>query len=229
MTTSTEQKPLPASNLNAATPIVEGEDPYLMLTPEGVLYAFAEREPDETRAMLQTMLPRGAAMRRSEWLAQGPGYQPLLARAQHEGWVSEMEYEQKHELNLQLDSYLTHAIAGLSGSRRAAIASDQGFCLAYAGYSEREAETLSAAAVEFFDFAQRQRQRGFRGTGRAFSFYESVDMLMPTSSLVLFWVDGVGYWLILGGEPLLNNRALVEVIWSIRLTGSRYTNTQPTR
>ena len=167
----------------------------------------------------------GAALRRSQWLAQGPGYQPLLVRAQHEGWVSEMAYEQKHELNLQLDSYLTHAIAGLSGSRRAAIASDQGFCLAYAGYSEREAETLSAAAVDFFDFAQRQRQRGFKSTGRAISFHESVDMLMPTASLVLFFVDGVGYWLIIGGEPLLNNRALVEVIWSIRLTSGRYTNT----
>ncbi|MBR6975800.1 MAG: hypothetical protein IKH84_02725 [Ottowia sp.] len=222
MTTSTEQQPLP-QGVAAVTPEDDSNDPYLMLTPEGVLYAFAEREPDETRAMLQTLLPRGAALRRSEWLAQGPGYQPLLVRAQHEGWVSEMAYEQKHEQHLQLDSYLTHAIAGLSGSRRAAIASDQGFCLAYAGYSEREAETISAAAVEFFDFAQRQRQRGFRGTGRAISFYEGIDMLMPTASLVLFFVDGIGYWLILGGEPLLNSRALVEVIWSIRLTGSRYT------
>lgn len=224
MTASTEQKPL-TKGIAAAVPEDDSHDPYLMLTPEGVLYAFAEREPDETRAMLQTLLPRGAALRRSEWLAQGPAYQPLLVRAQHEGWVSEMAYEQKHEQRLQLDSYLTHAIAGLSGSRRAAIASDQGFCLAYAGYTEREAETVSAAAVEYFDFVQRQRQRGFRGSGRAMSFYEGIDMLMPTASLVLFFVDGIGYWLIIGGEPLLNNRALVEVIWSIRLTSGRYTNT----
>ena len=79
--------------------------------------------------------------------------------------------------------------------------------------------------LEFFDFIQRQRQRGFRGSGRAISFYEGIDMLMPIASLVLFFVDGIGYWLILGGEPLLNSRALVEVVWSIRLTSGRYTNT----
>ena len=35
----------------------------------------------------------------------------------------------------------------------------EGFCLARVGYSEDEAETLCAAAVEFFDFAARQKQR----------------------------------------------------------------------
>ncbi len=219
MTTSTTDL---ANNAAALAAPGAEEDPYLMLTPEGVLFAFADREPDETRAMLQTLLPRGSALRRSQWLALAPAHQPLLARGLHEGWISEIEYEQKHELDLQLDSYLVHAIAGLSGTHRAALASDDGFCLAHTGYSESEAETLCAAASDFFDFVLRQRQRGFKGTGRAVSFHESVDMLMPTTTFVLFWVDGVGYWIILGGEPLLNNRALVEVVWGIRITGSRY-------
>ena len=47
-------------------------------------------------------------------------------------------------------------------------------------------------------------------------------MLMPDTSLALFWVDSVGYWLILGGEPLLNNRALVELIWGIHAAGSKF-------
>ena len=69
---------------------------------------------------------------------------------------------------------------------------------------------------------KRQKQRGFRGTGRAVSFHETIDMLMPATTFMLFWVDGVGYWLIVGGEPLLNNRALVELIWGIRTAGTKF-------
>ncbi len=47
-------------------------------------------------------------------------------------------------------------------------------------------------------------------------------MLLPTTTLMLFWVDGTGYWLILGCVPLLNNRALVELIWGIRTAGTKF-------
>ncbi|NTV86779.1 MAG: hypothetical protein HGA21_08560, partial [Burkholderiaceae bacterium] len=38
-----------------------------------------------------------------------------------------------------------------------------------------------------------------------------------------FWVDGAGYWLVLAGEPLLNNPALVELLWGIKEAGTRFT------
>ena len=79
-----------------------------------------------------------------------------------------------------------------------------------------------ASAADLLEFVKRQKQRGFRGTGRAVSFHESIDMQMPATTFVLFWVDGVGYWLILGGEPLLNNRALVELVWAIRAAGEKF-------
>ena len=174
-------------------------DPHLMLTPAGAMLAFADKVPDENAAMLQTLLPR----------------------ALHDGWVHEVERE-LHAPDVRLDNYLPHAIAGLSGSRMAALASDDGFCLARVGYSQDDAETLCVAAADFFDFVARQKQRGFRGTGRAVSFHEGIDMLMPTTTFMLFWVDGTGYWLIVGGEPLLNNRALVELIWGIRVAGTKF-------
>ena len=145
----------------------------------------------------------------------------LLPRALHDGWVHEVERE-LHAPDVRLDNYLPHAIAGLSGSRMAALASDDGFCLARVGYSQDDAETLCVAAADFFDFVARQKQRGFRGTGSAVSFHEGIDMLMPTTTFMLFWVDGTGYWLIVGGEPLLNNRALVELIWGIRVAGTKF-------
>ena len=41
------------------------DDPYLVLTPAGALHAYGERVPDETSAILQTLMPRGASLRRS--------------------------------------------------------------------------------------------------------------------------------------------------------------------
>lgn len=195
--------------------------PWLMLTPAGALRVFAERQPDEDSALLQTLLPRGAAPTRRAWLAQHPAHQELLARALREGWAHEVQRELRTP-DVRLDNYLPHAIAGLSGARLAALASDDGFCLARVGYSEDEADTLCAAAAEFFTFAARQKQRGWTGTGRAVSFFESIDMVMPTTSFMLFWVDGVGYWLILGDEPLINNTAFVELIWGIRAAGEKF-------
>ena len=196
-------------------------DPYLMLSPAGALYAFAQRQPDEAAAHLQTLMSQGAALRRSAWLQQNPAYRVLLARAQHEGWVQESERE-LHAPDTNLDNYLPHAIAGLSGNRTAALASDDGFCLARVGYSQDEADTLCAAAADFFVFVARQQARGWAGSGRAVSFFESIDMLLPTTSFALFWVDGTGYWLIIGGEPLLNHTALVELIWGIRQAGAKF-------
>ena len=196
-------------------------DPYLMLSPAGALYAFAQRQPDEVAAQLQTLMLQGQAQRRSSWLAQHSAHRVLLARALHEGWVQECERElQAPDTNL--DNYLPHAIAGLSGNRTAALASDDGFCLARVGYSQDEADTLCVAAADFFSFVARQQARGWAGSGRAVSFFESIDMLLPTTSFALFWVDGTGYWLIIGGEPLLNHTALVELIWGIRQAGAKF-------
>ncbi|TXH63720.1 MAG: hypothetical protein E6Q81_05330 [Thermomonas sp.] len=197
------------------------DDPYLVLTPAGALHAYGERVPDETSAILQTLMPRGASLRRSAWLELAPEHRTVLARALYEGWVHEVQRELRAP-DVRLDNYLPHAIAGLSGTRTAALASDEGFCLARVGYSVEEAETLCVVAADFFDFAKRQKQRGWTGTGRAVSFHEGIDMLLPTTTLMLFWVDGTGYWLILGGEPLLNNRALVELIWGIRTAGTKF-------
>ena len=90
------------------------------------------------------------------------------------------------------------------------------------GYSQAEADTLCVMAADFSDFARRQHARGWTGTGRAVAFHESIDMLMPACTIVQFWVDGIGYWLILGGEPLLNNRALVDLAWGLRIAGNKF-------
>ncbi|MCZ2088307.1 MAG: hypothetical protein LC129_02260, partial [Burkholderiales bacterium] len=60
------------------------DDPYLVLTPVGALHAYGERVPDETSAILQTLMPRGASLRRSAWLELAPEHRTVLARALYE-------------------------------------------------------------------------------------------------------------------------------------------------
>lgn len=196
-------------------------EPYLMLTPIGTLRAYAQAEPDEVSMALQTLMAAAEAPLRSAWLEHSGMDLTFLTVALAEGWVHEVTQPLRAP-DANLDNYLPHAIAGLSGSRTAALASNDGFCLARVGYSQTEAEALCAAAAEFADFVQRQRQRGWSGSARAVSFHNDIDMLLPTTTLLMFWVDGTGYWLIIGDEPLINNIAFVQLVWGLRAANARF-------
>jgi len=56
------------------------------------------------------------------------------------------------------------------------------------------------------------------------SFHEDIAMLMPTTSFVPFWVDGIDFCPVIAGEPLLNNPAFVELVWGIKASGARFAN-----
>ena len=47
-------------------------------------------------------------------------------------------------------------------------------------------------------------------------------MLMPNTSFIFLWINNQGYWIIIEDEPLLNNRAFVELVWGIKATGERF-------
>jgi len=126
--------------------------------------------------------------------------------------------------NLPLDQFLPYVVASLSGKRRAAIGSDEGFCLARIGYSQEEADMLSVAAADFSGFMLRQKQRGWAVESQAISFFQQVDLLIPETSFVFLWIDGAGYVLIIDGEPLTNSRAFVELVWALKTSGLRFIN-----
>lgn len=194
-------------------------DQYLMLTPKGVFEAFSYPEPTEQQYALQKLLASSHSMSVSEWTNQYP-YE-WLDQCSHKGWIQLLNHRLSAP-NMPLDQFLPYVVASLSGQRRAAIGSNEGFCLAHVGYTQQEAETLSVAAADFFDFITRQQQRGWAVEGQAVSFFKSVDLLMPSTSFVMLWIDGDGYVLILDSEPLTNNRALVELIWAIKTSGLKF-------
>lgn len=196
-------------------------DVRLMLTPFGALQAFAELHPAPHWAQLQTLMGADIAPHAAAWVQAGSGRGELLAQATREGWVHTVMRELRAP-DVRLDNFLPHVIAGLSGQRTAALASEGGFCIGRVGYTQEQADILCAAAADFSEFAARQRHRGWPGAGRFVAFHQDAAMLLPSTSFVPFWVDGVAYSLILEGEPLLNNTALVELIWGVRTSGARF-------
>lgn len=194
---------------------------WVMLTAQGALRAFSQRQPDATAAALQSLLSKPQAQLRSDWESSGGPSEALWHEALAEGWIQPL----KRALvapDARLDDFVQHVIAALSGERRAVLASDTGFCLGRAGLSQDEADTLSAAAADLSAFAARQAKRGWTGAGAFVSFTTDPTLLLPDTSFVPFWVDGAGYVLVLFGEPLLNNPALVELVWGIRMAGTRF-------
>ena len=192
---------------------------YLTLTPAGVFHAFLHANADDKAMALQALLAEKVSIERLLWVQKYS--EATLAWALENGFV-EVLSEPLVAPKMALDEFLPYVVASLSGSRKAAIASNEGFCLAKIGYSDEEADTLAVAAADFFDFVNRQEQRGLNISGQALSLFNEVDLIMPKISFVFLWIDGTGFVLILDGEPLTNNRAFVELVWAIKTSGLKF-------
>ncbi|WP_182405100.1 hypothetical protein [Psychrobacter sp. GP33] len=192
---------------------------YITLTPAGVFEAFSQQAPTAMQLALQALLSHRETMLVATWLEEYP--ELWLDGFVEQGFIERLSTFLPAP-NLPLDQFLPYVVASLSGKRRAAIASDDGFCLARIGYSQEEADMLSVAAADFSGFMLRQKQRGWSVGSRAISFFQQVDLLIPETSFVFLWIDNDGYALIIDGEPLTNNRAFVELIWGIKTSGLKF-------
>lgn len=193
---------------------------WVTLTPQGVLHAFGAAEPDAQQRALQALLRQERSVSKAEW-GMANVLQADLGAAQARQWV-QMLASPVNGPDTRLSDFIRHVIAPLSGQRQAVLASDTGFCLDRVGVEQDEAEALSAAAADFSEYARRQARRGWQGANRCVSFFDDPQLLLPNWSFVPFWVDGTGYWIAIGGEPLLNSLALVELVWGICLAGNRF-------
>lgn len=194
---------------------------WFILTPAGALHAFAQPQPGEVELTLQALLMGDKALDAAAWNEKASAAGQLLRQVLEQGWVQRLQRPLQGP-DAKLDDFLPHVIASLSGERRAVLASEAGFCLGRVGVDQDEAETLSAAAADYSSFAERQARRGWAGASRYVSFHEDPEFLLPSYSFIPFWVDGTGYWLIVAGEPLLNNSAFVELMWGIKEAGTRF-------
>lgn len=192
---------------------------YLMLTPSGVFEAFTQPTATEQQIALQSLLADGQSRLLTDWLVDYS--RDWLESFLDAGWVQYVT----HQLiapDVPLDRFLPNVIASLSANRNAAIGSNEGFCLAYTGYSKTIAETLCVAGADFKEFLSRQQQRGWGINTQAVLFHQHIDLLMPTTSFVFLWIEETGYVLVVDEEPLTNSRAFVELVWAIKTAGLRF-------
>ena len=192
-----------------------------MLTPAGALHAFAKKAPNASESALQVLLTGDRSMNLDAWRAVDADAPAVLNIALENGWVQRLHHPLQGP-DARLDDFLPPVIASLSGERRAVLASDGGFCLGRVGVEQDEADALCAAAADYADFASRQARRGWDGASRYVAFHHDPEFLLPSHAFLPFWVDDAGYWLILMGEPLLNNPALVELFWGLKQAGTRF-------
>lgn len=187
---------------------------YIILTPAGVLFAFSNAEPTEQQQALQVLLPSTATMTVQAWSDQYS--QNWLEMFSEQGFVELVE-KPIVAPNVNLDSFLKYVSASLSGSRKVAIGTGTGTCLSYIGYSQKEAYTLCDSAFDLVEFFNRQQKREWTVLGKAVSFHDEVDMIMPHTNFVYFWVGKRVYWVIIDDEPLLNSRAFVQLVWGVKI------------
>lgn len=197
-------------------------DERLALTPAGVLQAFASAEPEPAHAIYQSVLATPVLPTFTEWSGRSAQHMQAMRDGLASGWLH-LVARGLPAPDVRLHEGLSLVIASLSGMRRVALASNGGFCVAHFGWSLAESELLCGASADYAEFARRQRQRGWNAPSKLVSFHQDATMLMPSISYVPFWVDGVDYCLAIGGEPMLNNPALVELIWGIKAAGQRFT------
>jgi hypothetical protein len=203
----------------AMSSYLNADKTYLTLTPAGIFEAFSQSEPTDEQLSLQDLMSYGETLLAADWLERYSD-EWLQSFIEH-GWIEKLSLLLPAP-NLPLDQFLPYVVASLSGKRRAAIGSDEGFCLARIGYSQEEADMLSVAAADFSGFMIRQKQRGWAVESQAISFFQQVDLLIPETSFVFLWIDGSGYALIIDGEPLTNSRAFVEMVWALKTSGLRF-------
>ena len=194
---------------------------WFTLTPAGALHAFACKSPAETELALQALLAGEWTLDMADWTRAHAQASAVLSSAVAKGWVQPLRRPVQSP-KARLDDFLPQVIASLSGECRAVLASEGGFCLGRAGMAQDQAEIVSAAAADYSEFSARQARRGWDGAARCVAFHGDAPFLQPSCSFVPFWVDGAGYWLIVMGEPRLNNPALVELFWAIKQAGSRF-------
>ncbi len=195
------------------------EKEYIILTPAGVFEAFSYSETDDKKMSLQTLLSKKSTWTLADWLNE---YQNEWLEDFKDRGLVQLLSKPLPAPNVPLDKFLPYVMASLSGKRKAVIGSNEGFCLARTGCSQEEADMLSVAGADFFDFLNRQQQRGWVINEQAISFFPNVDLLMPTISFIFLKIDNEGYILIIDGEPLTNSHAFVELIWGIKTSGLRF-------
>ena len=191
---------------------------YIAITPSGAYFATLNPTPDDARALLLQLLSTDFDLLYSLELVseladldevQAMGlFQQLLDR----GFVALTESPPEIHRG-PLEELLPDMLKQLSGTGKALLADDQGFCLSSTGFSAEQSETLSALAADLISLQERHKRLLNGEMGLAGDSWGIMNA--AGQSQIGCWVVHIGhqrFCLVISDMPKLNQQAFAEIL-----------------
>lgn len=192
------------------------------VTPAGAYHATSGCGDEPARRLLLGMLaeprtPEISPERACVWsgLADGRDALALLDRMQSLGWIAPAA-EARAVPRLHMERDVPALLAQLSGEGRTLLADADGLQLASCGFASADVERIAALAAELAGVFERH-QGLLRGNLQLRAGGLAVVDAAGNSQLGL-WplaMHGASFLLVIGGPPLFNRPAFVDLVWGL--------------
>jgi len=192
-------------------------------TPAGAYFCVSDDSDVPARRVLQALLKQPTSISLSaDQLKIWSGLDDdealaLLYRMQTLGWLQGAEHQQTAPSG-SFEDVLPEILSGLSDSGKVLLADEQGFYLSSQGFPHETAEELSALSADLFSLYGRHQGLLKNNLGLETSAWAVVDA--AGNGQVGFWPLWVGkhrFVLVIKGVPLLNQVALMKLIWVLSI------------
>lgn len=197
---------------------------YVSPTPAGAYFCVSGDDDVPARKVLRELLKQTMSSALSvDELKQWSGLDAeddalaLLYRMQSLGWLNGNEQQQAAPGG-GLENVLPEILSGLSDSGKVLLADEQGFYLSSQGFPHETAEELSALSADLFSLYGRHQGLLKNNLGLETSAWAVVDA--AGNGQIGFWPLWVGkhrFVLVIKGIALLNQPALMELIWVLSI------------
>jgi hypothetical protein len=200
------------------------ENVYISPTPAGAYFCVSANTDSPSRKLLQSLLKETTTtlldlddlLVLTEMKDKKDLYD-LLYRMQSLGWLDGVE-EQEFVPSGGLEDILPDLLMGLSDSGKALLADEQGFYVSAQGFPHETAEELSALSADVFSMYERHQGLLKNNLGLETSAWALIDA--AGNGHIGFWPLWIGkhrFVLIVKGVPLLNQTALLTLIWVLSI------------
>ena len=197
---------------------------YLSATPAGAYYCVSGEENTLSRNLLRVLMQKSSspvlkvhALQTWTGIDDDEEVLALLYRMQSLGWLEGVEH-QKSAPEGSLEEVLPDLLVDLSDSGKVLLADEQGFYLCSQGFPHETAEELSALSADLSSLYQRHQGLLKNNLNLETSAWAMVDA--AGNGQFGFWPLWVGthrFVLVIKGVPLLNQPALMELIWVLSI------------
>jgi len=141
----------------------------------------------------------------------------LLYRMQTLGWIQGVDFQETAPEG-ELENILPELLGALSDLGKVLLADEQGFYLSSQGFPHETAEELSALSADIFSIYDRHQGLLKNNLSLETSAWAVVDA--SGNGQIGFWplwIGGHRFVLIIKGVPLLNQSALMRLVWVLSI------------